>query len=115
MKFLSTVTTSIILLSPFSASAYDANEQFQDCVKNITVSYHDDLAKECATYPYCRGEKKRDEFNLFSVVTADGAFDKIQLSYDASTIIIWANDVGLNESNTDVILRSSVDKCGITF
>lgn len=84
-------------------------------MKNITVSYYDYLAEKCATYPFCSAERKRDENDLFRVKTAEGTFDKIQLGYHASTIIIWANDVGLNESNTDVTLRNSVDKCGINF
>ena len=120
MKILTAITTSIILLSPFSASAYDAQEQFQKCVIGSYSHLHSRLIDD---YTECREKTgcpqlKRDLDNIAQVWdSGDIIFSQIQLDYDtdASTIILWGASVGLNEANTRELTIRTVNKCGISF
>ena len=120
MKFLTAITTSMILLSPLSASAYDAQEQFQECVKDSYSNLHSRLVDD---YTECRDKTgcpqlKRNYDNIDQVWdSGDIIFSQIQLDYDtdASTIILWGASVGLNEANTHDLVIRTVDKCGISF
>ncbi|GEM77684.1 hypothetical protein [Vibrio sagamiensis] len=120
MKFLTAITTSMILLSPLSASAYDAQEQFQECVKYSYsdlysfLVYHVD---KCQDKTECT-QLQRDLDNINQVwAPGDIIFSQIQLDYDidASTIFLWGASVGLNEMNTRELIIRTVDKCGISF
>lgn len=116
MKFLTTITTSIILLSPFAANAYDAEKEFKDCVKSAFESHALELKVLCLEPNVCTPNQKNNYDNLKEVYSNhDNIVSQLQMGYDASTIFLWGGEIGLNEENTIEIIGWSVDKCGITF
>ena len=118
MKILTAITTSIILLSPFAANAYDADELFQECVKDSFSNLHRFLDYN---YKICQDKTdcpllQRDLGNIQRVwAPGDSIFSEIRLDYDASTITRWGDSVGLNETNTRELIIRTVNKCGISF
>ena len=118
MKILTAITTSIILLSPFAANAYDAEELFQECVKDSFSNLHRFLDYN---YKICQDKTdcpllQRDLGNIERVWEAeDVIFREIRLDYNASTITHWGDSVGLNEANTRELIIRTVNKCGISF
>ena len=111
MKFLTAITTSIILLSPFSTNAYDAEKEFKDCVKLAFEGHESELEELCVDLNDCTNYDNMKEVYH----NHDNIVSQLQMGYDASTILLWGGEIGLNEENTIAITRWSVNDCGITF
>ena len=85
MKFLTAITSPLILLSPLSTSAFDAQAVFQECVKSNVIDLESNLTTRCKVG---QGESlpgDRQDLNIIKNLLdrPDNDFTEIQMGYDS--------------------------------